>query len=386
MTLYRSILILCWFLGSCIPCLANSPTRLTAMAPMQSLAPTAVLWDLTTDTILWEKNPQQSTYPSSMQKILTIYILLEKLRQGALHLKDTLLVSQNAAKQEGSRMFLKPQESVTYEDILKGMIVASGNDACTALAESLCGSEALFAQQMNAKAKELGAVHSHFTNASGLPNPAQQSTCWDLALIAAKTIRNFPEEYARYYGLKHFCHNNVQQPSRNTLLQRGLADGMKTGKTDAGKMGIIVSSLRQGRRLLLVINGLATEIKRTAEASRLLNWGFSFFQPIFLFKAGQRVLTLPLWPGGTVSLITPRDIKVSLPRGARPSLRVVVKHYTPLLPPITKGQILGKLVLSSAQTAPLEFPLKAGETVEAPSFLEQVWYVIRAPFVSEKKS
>lgn len=343
-------------------------------SPLTTPAQAALLIDLSTGEVLYEKNAFQRMHPSSMTKILTVYLVFEALKKGELKLQDTLIVSANAARQGGSKMFLKPEQSVSYEDILKGILALSGNDACTAVAEALAGSEELFASMMNEKAQELGAKDSHFSNASGLPSPQHWSTCYDLAQFACKTLDNFPEEYKRYYNLQSFTSNGITQPNRNVLLRKGYADGMKTGYTQLGKYGIVASSERKGRRLLLVINGLETEAKRNAEAIRLLNWGFQFFQGVTFFKEGQKVLDIPVWKRGTLPLVAEKKIALSIPMRLVPKMTVTVRYYGPLTPPIQKGQRLGMLVVTLPQHPPLEFPLVAGEAVEKPGI---IGYILR---------
>ncbi len=381
---FYTSLVMSAFLGAAVQ---DVPPHSLPFVSMESSAPTVLLLDMTTNTILLEKNAHERMVPSSMQKILTVYILLEKIRHKDVGLHDKVFVSLNAAKKEGSRLFLLPNEAVEYETLLKGAVVCSGNDACTALAEAMAGTEPLFAEMMNAKAKELGAINSHFTNASGLPDPQQYSTCWDLARIAQRTIEDFPEEYRLYYSIPEFSHNNVRQKTKNRLILKGFADGVKTGRTDAGKCGIVASAQRDGRRLLLVINGLETEEKRCAEAIRLLQWGFTYFQPVILFRAGQVVVNAPVWPSGSVALVTPRDIAFSFPAVERSALRIVVKHFSPFLTPIVAGQRLGKLLVSwekGGKTFFLEYPLEAQHDVESPSLLYRLWVAFIDMFLSEK--
>jgi D-alanyl-D-alanine carboxypeptidase (penicillin-binding protein 5/6) len=340
---------------------------------MTSPAKHALLLDLSTGSVLFEKNATQRMHPSSMTKILTLYLLLETLAQNNIKLTDLIQVSTQASKQTGSRMFLKPQENVAVEDILKGISVLSGNDACFALAERLAGNEALFADMMNEKAKELGATDSHFVNASGLSHPNHWSTCWDLARIGQKTIENFPKEYAKYYAIPEFSFNGITQKNRNGLLKDRFADGLKTGKTDAGKCGIIASSIRHGRRLMLVLNGIETELIREEEARRLLNWGFQFFQPVVFFKKNQKVVDVPLWKGETLALIAPQTIGVSLPRRLLQQVKVTIKYPTPLMRPILKGQKVGILSITVPNQAPMEFPLIAAEEAPETGLFHFIW-------------
>jgi len=336
---------------------------------MDSPASHALLLDLSTGQILFEKNAGQRMYPSSLTKIMTTYVLFDSLARGDLKLEDKVPVSTHAARQEGSRMFLKPNQDVSVEDLLKGIVVVSGNDSSTAISEFMAGNEAAFAEMMNEKAKALGAKDTHFMNSSGLPHPQHWSTCGDLARIAQKTIEDFPQQYKKYYGIKEFSFNGVYQPNRNRLLKNNFADGMKTGRTDAGGFGLVASAERQGRRLVLVINGLESDLARTEEGKRLLNWGFQFFQPVVFFEKGQKVVDVPVWGAQTVPLVALDKIAMSLPRGILRDVKVSVRHYTPLVPPIQKGQKVGLLKISLPKKDPVEFSLVAGEDVQEPGIL-----------------
>lgn len=333
---------------------------------MDSPASHGLLLDLSTGQALYEKKASERMPPSSMTKIMTVYLLLDSLAHNELRLGDKIPVSRYAAQQEGSRMFLKPEQDVSVEDLLKGIVVASGNDACTALAEFMGGTEPAFAETMTEKAKALGAKDTHFVNASGLPSPQHWSTCWDLARIAQKTIEDFPQDFKKYYGIKSFAFNGISQPNRNRLLKDNFADGMKTGKTDAGGYGIVASAERNGRRLILVINGLESDAARTEEAKKLLNWGFQFFQSVTLFEKGQKVLDVPVWRSHPVPLVALDKIAVSLPRRILRDVKVSVKYLTPLVAPVQKGQKIGILTISMPKQPPLQFPLVAGEDVLEP--------------------
>jgi D-alanyl-D-alanine carboxypeptidase (penicillin-binding protein 5/6) len=349
------------FLGAWISSIVQAAPSVTPT--MESPASHAFLLDVSTGQPLYEKKAYERMPPSSMTKIVTLYLLLDSLAHKDLKLEDKVPVSRHAARQEGSRMFLKPEQDVSVEDLLKGIVVVSGNDACTALSEFMAGSDLAFAEMMNEKAKGLGAKDTHFVNASGLPSPQHWSTCWDLARIAQKTIEDFPQEFKKYYSLKDFSFNGISQPNRNRLLKDHFADGMKTGKTDSGGYGIVASAEREGRRLILVINGLASDATRTEEAKRLLNWGFQFFHPVTFFEKGQKILDVPVWRSHTVPLVALDKIAVSLPRRTLRDVKVKVRYLTPLLTPIQKGQKIGILTLSIPNKNPIEFPLGAGEEV-----------------------
>lgn len=328
-----------------------------------TIAAQALLIDLSTGQTLMEKNAHQRMAPSSMTKILTAYILLEAVKNGELKLSDQISVSSEAAKKEGTKMFLIPNQLVGIEDLLKGIIVLSGNDACTAFAENMSGSEAAFAQAMNDKAKEFGLKESHFVNASGLPDKDHYSTCHDLAEIAVKTLENFPDEYKKYYALSSFSFNNITQPSKNTLLKSGFLDGIKTGQTEAGKFGMVASGVREGRRLLLVVNGIPTAQQRADEVRRLMNWGFSFFDSVTLFRKGETVVSVPVWGGQTVNLMAPKTIGLSLPKRVLRKSKIFLRYYSPLVAPIKKGQKLGIISIQPPQGEPIEVNLVAEKDI-----------------------
>ena len=357
----RFVVIVASFLWLCVQATPVSP-----QAKMDSPASHAFLLDLSTGQPLFEKNAHQRMCPSSMTKLMTAYLIFDALARKNLKLEEKVPVSAYAARQEGSRMFLKPEQDVSVADLLKGIIVVSGNDACTAMAEFMSGSEPAFADVMNEQAKALGARDTHFTNASGLPDPQHYSTCQDLATIAKKTIENFPQEYKAYYAIKDFSFNGIHQPNRNRLLKNNFADGMKTGRTDAGGFGLVASAEREGRRLILVINGLKSDGERTEEGKRLLNWGFQFFQPVIFFEKGQKVLDIPVWRSHLVPLVALDKIALSLPRRILHDIKVSVRHYTLLVAPIKKGQKIGVLTVSIPKQAPIEFALVAGENVVEP--------------------
>ena len=320
--------------------------------------------------------------PSSLTKVMTTYLLLEALHRKDFQASDEVPVSVYAAKQEGSRMFLKPEQNVSMEDLLKGIVTVSGNDACSAFAEFFAGSEEAFAQMMNEKAKELGATDTHFINASGLPSPQHWSTCWDLAKIAQKTIEHFPKEYELYYSMKQFTFNGIKQFNRNALLRNGFADGMKTGYTHAGKYGIIASARRGGRRLLLVLNGVETESVRNQEAKRLLSWGFQFFQPVVLYQKGETVREIPVWKHEPMPMVALEKIALSLPKNLLHKTEVKISYLSPLQAPIQEGVAIGTLWITIAKQEPLRFPLGAGRTMKKRGFFYWIKSLFQLP-VSE---
>lgn len=338
----------------------------------ETAAREAILVDMETDRVLFAKNADTRMPPASMSKLMTVYMVFERLQEGTLSLDDTFRVSENAwrrggAKSGSSTMFLEPGERVSVEDLLRGIIVQSGNDACIVMAEGLAGSEAAFAEQMTRKAQELGLEDSHFVNATGWPDPDQYMTAHDLARLAERTIRDFPDYY-HYYAEREFTHNDIRQFNRNPLLDEGIGvDGLKTGHTEDAGHGLTASARRGERRLILVVTGLDTKKAREAESRRLLEWGFREFDNYALFKKGDVVEEAEVWLGeeARVPLIIDRDLTVTLPRRLRPDMTVTVRYEAPVPAPIEKGTRLAQLVVSVPEEEDRIIPLLAGTDVGA---------------------
>jgi D-alanyl-D-alanine carboxypeptidase (penicillin-binding protein 5/6) len=330
-----------------------------------------ILLDFQTGAVLDAKNADDRMPPSSMSKLMTTYVVYSALKSGKLSLNDELTVSQFAwktggAASGGSTMFLNPGEKVKVEDLLRGVIVQSGNDACIVLAEGLFGSEEAFADEMNRKAKELGLSGSHFMNATGLPNEQHYMTARDLATLARRLITDFPEYYP-LYAETSFTYNNITQGNRNPLLYRvgSGADGLKTGHTEAAGYGLTGSAVRNGRRLIMVANGMASMRDRDEESAKLIDWGFREFVNRELFKTGETVSDADVWLGATatVPLSVAGDVIVTVPRPAAQSLEAKVVYTGPLPAPVKKGTAVGKVVVTGKDMAPLEVPLVAAADV-----------------------
>jgi D-alanyl-D-alanine carboxypeptidase (penicillin-binding protein 5/6) len=330
-----------------------------------------ILVDFHTGSVLGSKNPDKPMPPSSMSKLMTAYMAFDALKTGRISLDDELTVSRGAwqmggAASGGSTMFLNPGSRVKVEDLLRGMIVQSGNDACIVLAEALAGSEEAFAEQMNAKAKELGMTNSHFMNATGLPHEEHYMSPRDLATLARRIITDYPEYYS-LYGETSFTYNNITQGNRNPLLYRvgSGADGLKTGHTAIAGYGLTASAIRNGRRLILVANGMDTMRDRDEETAKLMDWGFREFTNRSLFAAGEVVTDAEVWLGdaGGVNLIIPRDVMVTVPRAASQALEVKVVYEGPIPAPIAKGAELAKVVITGKDLEPIEVPLQAATDV-----------------------
>lgn len=349
-------------------------TLLCLFAPIQSYAQTiqtkakqAIVLDYNTGTVLFEKNAQTQMPTSSMSKVITMYAVFEALKDGTLSLDDTFTVSEKAWRKGGSKMFVEVNKEVSIEDLVRGVVIQSGNDATIVIAEGISGSENAFAEKLNSIAARLGMEDSHFMNASGWPDPDHYSTATDLAKLAYATINNFPEYY-KYYGEKEFTYNDITQPNRNPLLHQNIgADGMKTGHTDAGGYGLIGSAVAEdGRRVLIVFNGTQSMEDRAQEAKKLMTWGMHNFKNETVFKAGQIVRTIPVALGqkDSIDATLNEDFLITLPRNADRNIDISYTYNTPLKAPIEKGTEIGTLTVKSPGLRPVERKLYAAETVE----------------------
>lgn len=361
---------------SILLCVAMMTSAATASA-IDIKAREYILLDFQTGTVLDAKDPDKRMPPSSMSKLMTGYMVFSALKSGKLSLEDQLTVSRNAwqiggAATGGSTMFLDPGAMVKVEDLLRGMIVQSGNDACVVLAEGVAGSEEEFARQMSAKAKELGMTNSNFVNSTGLPDEQHYMTPHDLAILAKRLIAEFPEYYS-LYSETSFTYNNITQGNRNPLLYRvgSGADGLKTGHTSVAGYGLTASAIRNGRRLILVANGMNSLKDRDEETSKLLDWGFREFTNRELFKAGDLVTTAEVWLGDApdVNLIIPRDVIITVPRSASQALDVKVVYRGPLPAPIAKDTEVAKVIITAKDLEPIEVPLRAATDVGRLGFI-----------------
>ena len=357
------------FFGVCIvaavsflPALADAASSVPAI---DTQARNAIIVDFDTGAVLLDKNADQVMPPASMSKIMTAYIVYDALKKGKLSLDDILPVSEKAWRTGGSKMFVPFPGRVRVEDLIRGMIVQSGNDACIVLAEGIAGSEEAFVEQMNEKAKQLGLTNSHFANVTGLPDPDEHMTARDLATLARRLIIDFPEYY-HYDSEKDFTFNKIRQGNRNPLLYKDLgADGLKTGHTEEAGYGLTASAVRDGRRVIMVLSGMDKSNIRAQESERLLDWAFREFNDYRLFKKGDVIDQADVWLGATpkVAVTTPGDVVVTLPRAARRSMKVVAHYDRPARAPVTAGTPLGKLTVSADGVDPAEFPLVAAQSV-----------------------
>jgi D-alanyl-D-alanine carboxypeptidase (penicillin-binding protein 5/6) len=333
---------------------------------IQTAAKQAIIVDYDTGTVLLEKNADEKMPTSSMSKVITMYMVFEALKRGDITMETKFTVSEKAWRMGGSKMFLEVDKQVHVEDLIRGLLVQSGNDASIVLAEGMAGSEDAFADSLNRKAQELGMDNSHFENASGWPDENHYSTARDLSLLGIATIRNFPEYYP-YYAELEFSYNNISQKNRNPLLYRNVgADGIKTGHTEAGGYGLLGSGTYSGRRVVFVVNGLADDKERAQESAKLLEWALKSFENKTLFKAGQAVeqARTVLGKSDFVSANLKEDLVVTIPKAALNDFKVTAHFKEPIMAPVAQGQEIGELVVEIPNMPATTRPLYAAESVE----------------------
>ena len=360
---YKSLLLLTAFAA------VLSPFSATAI---ETRAKNAALMDYETGTFFYEKNADERMAPASMSKLMTAYMIFERLKNGALSLDDEFVVSVNAwrkggAKTGSSTMFLKSGSSVKLGDLLRGIIVQSGNDACITAAENIAGSEQDFAEIANQKAQELGLTNTHMANATGWPNPEHYMSPRDLATLAARIIREFPEYYS-IYSEKEFTYNGIKQGNRNPLLfsMPDIADGMKTGHTSSSGYGLVGSAKKNGRRIIMVINGLKTQRERSEEAKKLMLWGFRDFDNYSILKKGVAVVGIPVWLGSSrkVSAVPAENVVLTLPKGKQKNVKARVVYESPVSAPVKKGQKIAELTLEIPDRDEMKIDLFAKNDVK----------------------
>ncbi len=388
--------VACW-----IGLLASLGTQAARAAGegFQTLAPYAILVDAGSGTVLFEKNADALMSPASTAKILTAELVFQALKEKRLKLDDTFVVSENAwrsggASSGGSAMFAVLNSSVRIEDLIRGLVIDSGNDAAITLAEGLAGSEDNFAAMMTRRAREIGMAKSNFTNPWGRGDPTEKVTAREMALLAAHVIETYPEYY-HYFGEKDFTWNKIHQPNRNPLLTMNIgADGLKTGHIAESGFGLVGSAVQNGERLILVINGLRTARERASESQKLLGWGFRAFESKPLFAAGEVVGSARVYGGvqADVPLVAEKPVTLLVPRGSADKLAGKVVYAGPLMAPLDKGAQVAQLKLFRGTTEVLSMPLKTAEAVPVGSLphraldagLELVTGLVRQNFTKPK--
>lgn len=333
-------------------------------------APHAILIDAENGAVLFERDPDAMIFPASLAKLMTAEYVFNELKEGRLKLSDELPVSENAwrkggAPSHGSTMYAAIHSRVPVEDLVRGMIIQSGNDACIVLAEAIAGSEAEFSAKITQRARAIGLKKSTFANSNGLPDPGNQVTTRELGLLARHIIRTYPEFY-KIYGEREFTWNNIRQQNRNPLLAMNIgADGMKTGFTKEAGYGLVGSAVQNNLRLVVVVNGLPTAKERGEDARKLLEWGFKTFEQRILFAEGQTIGSAKVFGGanGRVPLVATGLPRVMLPKSGAEKLIARIVYTGPVPAPVTKGQMIGALKVWRGSTVILEMPLQAAEDV-----------------------
>ncbi len=390
--LKTTLISLCLFAGlTSVTAQAQMPTSM--IAPPEVAAKSYLLLDVTANQILAAKNIDAPIEPASLTKLMTAYLVFDALKAKKIDLKQTLPVSTRAWKMPGSRMFIDPTMQVPVEDLIKGMIVQSGNDATVALAEGVGGSVERFVQLMNDQAKVLGLKNTGYKNSEGLTEAGHTTTARDLSVLATRLMTDFPQ-YTSYYALKKYRYQGTptsNDSNRNLLLFRDpTVDGLKTGHTEAAGYCLIATAKRDfaglgagntvgSRRLLAIVLGTASENDRANEAQKLLNWGYTAFEAVKLFDAGQAVVTPKVWKGSenTVKLGRPEAIVVALPAGSAARLKTSIARADPLMAPLAKGQQAAVLKISLDEQALLDVPLLALDAVAQAGFMGRAWDALR---------
>lgn len=336
-----------------------------------TLAKAAFIVDTTSGAVLLDKNADQRIPTASMSKIMTMAVVFDAIKKGQLRLTDTLPVSEKAWRMEGSKMFVKVGDSVPVEDLIKGVIVQSGNDATVVLAEGVAGSEEKFAGLLNEKAQAYGLKNSHFMNASGMPDPDHYSTPRDLAMLTWHLIAEYPEDY-KYYSIPSFTWNNITQENRNPLLGRVKgADGIKTGHTEEAGYGLIGSAQRDGRRVVMVLSGMSSMAERQAEGIRMMEWALNSFKVERPARKDEIMTQAPVVYGraDTLGMAPAGDVFVTVPAASRSSdVKLRVRYMSPLIAPVKKGQQVGTLIVSGPGIPAQEHPLYAVSDVDMKGF------------------
>ena len=346
---------------------------------IETKAKNLILIDYETGQTLTAKDAQRMIPPASMSKLMTIYMVFEKIKDGSLSLDDTFTVSENAWRKGGaasgsSTMFLSIGEKVRVEDLIKGIIIQSGNDACIVAAENLAGSEEDFAEEMNKKARALGLDNSSFVNATGWPHPDQRMSVEDLAKLARRLISEFPEYY-HIFSEKNFTHNNIKQGNRNPLLySMPYADGLKTGHTEEAGFCLVGSAKKDNRRLISVMSGLKSNKERSEEAEKIMNWGFREFDNYTMLTEGQKIADIPVWFGkdNTVGLVVGEKVRNTLQKSKINKVKMTAIYDKPVQAPIKKGDRLGVIKIEIPGQPQAEIPLLADKDVEKLGFFGKV--------------
>lgn len=342
---------------------------------IETKAKNMILMDYQTGEYLFEKEIANPIPPASMSKLMTVYMIFDKLKDGSLSLDDTFKVSENAwrkggAASGGSTMFLAIGDEVTVDQILKGIIIQSGNDACIVAAENIAGDEDSFVEKMNDKAKEIGLKNSNFANVTGLPHPDHRMSVEDLAILARKIIGEFPQFY-HLFSQKEFVYNNIKQGNRNPLLySMPYADGLKTGHTEEAGFCLTASAKKGERRIIGVMTGLESNKERSDEADKMMSWAFREYDNYTLKQKGDKIADVPVWYGvdKTVPMVVENDLVKTIRKSNRNQVKLTAVYDKPVLAPVNMGQKLGILRVEIPEMQTIEVPLVAGQTINKVGF------------------
>ncbi len=352
---------------------------MTSAQAIETSAREAYIMDFDTGAVLLNKEGDTLTEPASMTKMMTVHMLFKHIKDGSVSMDDTFHVSEKAWRKGGSKMFVEVNSDVSVSDLLHGIIVQSGNDAAIVVAEGLAGTEEAFAEEMTQEARNIGMTKSVFKNATGWPAEGHLVTVHDLAILARDTIRNFPDLY-ELYSVKEFTYNGIRQPNRNPLLGTSAGvDGLKTGHTESAGYGLTASAERDGRRLIIVVNGLNSVRERRTESQKLLDWGFREFDNYDLFSKDETVSSANVWLGAEtkVDLVADQDILLTLPRSASRDMKVSVVYDGPVPAPIAKGDQIATLKVEVPDQEAKEFPLYAAHDVGRLGFVGRIGAAIK---------
>jgi len=351
-------------------------------APPQIAGSSYVLMEPKSGQVVMENNSSERLPPASLTKMMTAYIVERELDEGRIAMSDMVPISVTAWQTGGSRTFVREGTSVTVEDLLRGVVIQSGNDASVALAEFVAGSEGAFVDIMNQQAELLGMTNTNFENATGLPSPNHYSTAHDLALLAQATINDYPETYP-IYAEKHFTYNNIRQPNRNSLLWRDSSvDGLKTGHTEEAGYCLVASAERENTRFIAVVMGARSAESRSQEVQKMLNYGFRYYQSERLFSAGQELIRSPVW-GGAANIVPVgvlEDVYVTISRGTRNQLESVIDLDSVVKAPVSAGDELGRIKVSFQGEVLVDQPVLALVNVPEGGFFKRIWDMVKLFF------
>ncbi|MDI9246222.1 D-alanyl-D-alanine carboxypeptidase family protein [Marinobacter sp. CHS3-4] len=365
------------------PAVTASAQSVLIPSPPQIAASSFILMDPMSGRIIMEENSDERLPPASLTKMMTAYIVERELDEGRISMTDMVPISVNAWKTQGSRTFVKEGTEVSVEDLLRGVIIQSGNDASVALAEFVAGSEGAFVDIMNQQAQLLGMEATSFANATGLPAPDHFSTARDLALLAKAIIQDYPENYP-IYAEKHFTYNNIRQPNRNSLLWRDdSVDGLKTGHTEEAGYCLVASAKRNDTRLIAVVMGASSTSARAQEIQKMLNYGFRYYETERLFSKGQELMEARVWGGQSdqLSVGILEDVHVTIPRGSRNSLESIIELDTVIKAPVSVGDELGRVKVTLDDETVVDQPVLALSDVPEGGFFKRIWDAIKLFFI-----